>query len=145
MASDVGECLLKYPKEGDAGVLVEVQLLAVSVELNLQARTLTKLLKLPFQRGHQAEIIQQRGPELGSDTPDGLNGLINRLLEAGEHSRSHIGCAKRPTLGRLEHHHPHRSPVQQERYRQERLLARQSAGPQVTVASLKCRVIFQPD
>ena len=91
---DVGQRLLEDAEERGRQVAVERQVLLAQAQLARQPGAAGELLRLPLDRRDQPQVIQQAGPQPGSDAAHGADGV----MQQGRH-RVHLGGQIGPPRG----------------------------------------------
>ena len=103
MLGNVGERLLHDAEHGELGVARKAHRRAAGLRGHLDAGALAEQRGMPAQRGHQAELVQRRGPQVGHHAADRVDG--------GFHQRSHgvqaragdqVAARLQPLLERLQ-------------------------------------------
>jgi hypothetical protein len=78
MPDDVRQCLLENPEQRRTELLFQRGLSTKIVpHIAPNPRAVLKIIRLPLQRGYQAEMIKHARPQLGRDAADGLDSGVN--------------------------------------------------------------------
>jgi hypothetical protein len=77
MADNVGERFLEDSKEGGAQLGVQERLVHVGMNLALYPGPVLEFVRLPFQGGAKAEVVEHAGPQFGGDAAHRLDGRID--------------------------------------------------------------------
>ena len=101
MANDIGQGLLKNPKQHRGEVLVRERFANPRVNVAPDARAVLEFIGLPLDGGAQAKVIQHPRPKLAGNTADRLNrridmsrqcpGFIDQRLQLGRQPSSNPG------------------------------------------------------
>ena len=74
VADDIGERLLENPEKGRAEVLLQKGIPKIAVDIAPNPGAVLKFVGLPFQGGHQSQMIQDARPQLAGDAANHLDG-----------------------------------------------------------------------
>jgi len=73
VANDICQGLLKNAKKSRIEIWMQARMAQVGVNVAFNAGSRLEFIRLPFQRGRQAKMIQYAGPQLGRYPADHLN------------------------------------------------------------------------
>ena len=78
VANNIGERFLKNAENGRGSLRIQGQGFSKQCDVTGDSGTALKLLRLPFQGGVQAQIVQRSGPKVGGNSSQGANHFVHQ-------------------------------------------------------------------
>ena len=100
MTRNVREKLLEDAEHGGGARLVDDELLIRQADFGRDVGPSLKLARLPFERGHQAEVVEYCGPEVGGYLADRADRRIDLLHMDSRRSEAAAKAASSGWLSR---------------------------------------------